>query len=88
MSFEGQIKSANRTRTVAASTQECFDIVADIASYPDWVSGISSVEILKTDEQGRVLQAKFVAQSFGRTTTYVLAYDLSLIHISEPTRPY
>ena len=75
---EGQVKSASRSRTVAAKTDACFNIVTDIETYPEWVSGISAVEVLETDDQNRCLTARFTAQSFGRTTSYVLAYSYEM----------
>ncbi len=78
MASESQTKSASRTRTLGANTEDCFAIVIDIESYPEWVSGISAVEVVSKDDQERAKTARFTAQSFGRTTSYVLEYDYEM----------
>lgn len=62
---------------VSARPDECYDVAIDIASYPEWAHGISGVEILDHDADGRVSSARFVAEAVGRRTQYVLAYDYS-----------
>jgi len=67
-----------RVRTlVSASPEQCYDVVADIASYPDWAHGITGVDIIELDDLGRVLIARFEAEAIGRRTRYVLRYDYS-----------
>ncbi len=61
--------------TVEASIQECFDVGADVASYPEWIESLSSVEILSTDELGRPAEVGYEAAGIGRRTSYILAYD-------------
>lgn len=63
--------------TVAAPVEACFAVGLDLEAYPEWVKGISSVEVQERDEQGRPLRARFEATGIGRQTSYVLAYDLS-----------
>lgn len=63
--------------TVEATIQQCFDVGADIGSYPEWIESLSSVEILSTDDAGRPAKVGFEAAGIGRRTSYVLAYDFS-----------
>ena len=62
---------------VSASLEACFDVGVDIAAYPDWVENITAVEILSRDDRGRVETARFEAEGLGRSTRYVLRYDLA-----------
>jgi len=62
--------------TVPASIEDCFNVAVDVESYPEWLKGIDAVEVQKTDDVGRALRARFVAGGLGRSTEYVLAYDL------------
>ncbi len=72
-----QSDQAHRTTVVAASPELCYQVVADIAKYPEWVQEISNVEIVSSNAGGQVTEATFTAESFGRSTTYTLAYDYS-----------
>lgn len=63
--------------TVPASVEACFAVGIDLEAYPEWVVGLSSVEVEERDEQGRPLRARFLASGMGRHASYVLAYDLS-----------
>jgi uncharacterized membrane protein len=63
--------------TVAAPVETCFEVAIDLESYPDWVKGITEVEVEERDELGRPIRARFVATAVGRESAYSLAYDLS-----------
>lgn len=63
--------------TVPASIEACFAVGIDIERYPEWVAGLTSVEVEERDDQGRPLRVRFEASGIGRNTAYVLAYDLS-----------
>lgn len=60
---------------VDASPEECFAVVADIESYPEWVADLKQVDVLERDGEGRPTVAAFRAAAFGRSTSYTLAYD-------------
>ncbi|MGH9296994.1 MAG: SRPBCC family protein [Acidimicrobiales bacterium] len=60
---------------VAASPARCFEVVADIESYPEWVADLKRVDVLERDPDGRVVVAAFRAAAFGRSTSYTLVYD-------------
>ena len=63
------------TETVLAAPEDCFAVAIDLASYPDWVPSIVTVDIKALDDDGRPLEAAFEAEAIGRRTAYVLAYD-------------
>ncbi len=61
--------------TIAASADRCFAVATDLEAYPEWVNGITAVNVTERDELGRATVAAFEAESFGRRTQYSLAYD-------------
>lgn len=63
--------------SVTSSIERCFEVAADLESYPDWVDEIESIEISELDSQNRPMIAEFRAQSFGRKIRYKLQYDYS-----------
>jgi ribosome-associated toxin RatA of RatAB toxin-antitoxin module len=62
---------------VEASPAHCYEVVADIEKYPEWVPDIKEVHVLERDDQGRPVVASFRAAAFGRSTSYTLVYDYS-----------
>jgi ribosome-associated toxin RatA of RatAB toxin-antitoxin module len=60
---------------VTTPPERCFAIAADLERYPEWAGDIKEVTVHERDEQGRPLLASFRAASYGRSTTYTLAYD-------------
>jgi ribosome-associated toxin RatA of RatAB toxin-antitoxin module len=60
---------------VDASPGRCFEVVADIEHYPDWVSDLKEVHVLERDDEERPVVVSFRAAAFGRSTTYTLVYD-------------
>lgn len=62
---------------VEASPQQCFEMVADIERYPEWVADLKEVHVLERDEEGRPVVVAFRAAAFGRSTSYTLVYDYS-----------
>lgn len=63
--------------SVAADIDACFAVVTDLAAYPEWTHGVTAVEILSTDANGRPDRAQFRAEAMGRATRYTLDYDYS-----------
>ena len=59
---------------IDASPEVLYDTAADVASYPEWASGVREVEILDTDSEGRVGRARFVLDGFVKEIEYVLRY--------------
>ena len=68
-------EEATERITVSATPERCFEVADDIERYPEWASAIKAVTVHERDEQGRPLLASFRAASYGRSTTYTLAYD-------------
>ncbi len=64
-----------QTLEIDASPEALYDVVADVAAYPDWASGVKEVEILSTDSEGRVDRARFVVEGFVKEIEYVLKYS-------------
>lgn len=70
-------ESAVEQATVSATRDRCFEVATDVASYPDWARGVTTVTVVDRDEQGRVSQALFEVEAIGRSARYELAYDYS-----------
>lgn len=62
------------TLEIDASPEALYDAAADVATYPDWASGVKEVEILEAGETGRVERARFVLEGFIKEIEYVLRY--------------
>jgi ribosome-associated toxin RatA of RatAB toxin-antitoxin module len=62
------------TLEIDASPEALYDVAADVASYPEWATGVREVEVLETDEEGRVLRAHFVVDGFIKEIEYILRY--------------
>jgi hypothetical protein len=62
---------------VSATPARCYEVSADIASYPSWAADIKEVTIDERDAEGRPRLVTFRAAAFGRSTNYTLAYDYS-----------
>lgn len=62
------------TLEIDATPEELYDVAADVASYPEWASGVKEVEVLATDSDGRVDRARFVLEGFVKEIEYTLKY--------------
>ncbi len=62
---------------VGAPPERCLEVVCDVEAYPLWVADVKDVSVLERDEVGHALVVAFRAGAFGRSTSYVLAYDYS-----------
>ena len=62
------------TLEIDATADELYDVAADVASYPEWASGVKEVEVLDVDSEGRVDRARFVLEGFVKEIEYVLKY--------------
>ena len=69
--MEGTIRNSETT----ASPETVFDVAADLAAYPDWVTGIISVEILGRDGSGLANRARFEVDGFIKRIAYELVYE-------------
>jgi ribosome-associated toxin RatA of RatAB toxin-antitoxin module len=64
------------TLEIDAPAGDLYDVAADVAAYPDWASGVKEVEVLESDENGRVDRARFVVEGFIKEIEYILKYTL------------
>ncbi len=60
---------------IEASPEEIVEAIADFESYPEWVNGIRSSEVLERDEDGRGIRVGFEFTAMGFTASYTLAYE-------------
>lgn len=63
-----------QTLEIDASPEDLYDAAADIASYPEWATGVKNVEILESDASGLVARARFVVEGFVKQIEYTLRY--------------
>ncbi|MFE7746879.1 SRPBCC family protein [Nocardia sp. NPDC057455] len=64
-----------RSIVIEAPSQQVMSVIADLESYPEWVSAAKSVEVLKTGADGLAETARFVLDAGVVKDTYVLSYD-------------
>ena len=61
---------------INASPEQIMAVIADLAAYPDWSDGITSVEVLSVyEEDGRPADARFHLDSGPIRDDYELEYD-------------
>ncbi len=63
-----------QTLEIDAPAEALYDVAADIASYPEWATGVKEVEVLESTSEGRVERARFVLEVFVKEIEYVLRY--------------
>ncbi len=63
-----------QTLEIDAAPEVLYDAAADIASYPEWATGVKEVEVLESGPDGRVDRARFVIEVFVKEIEYVLRY--------------
>ena len=63
-----------QTLEIDAPAEALYDVAADIASYPEWATGVKEVEVLESTPEGRVERARFVLAGFVKEIEYVLRY--------------
>jgi uncharacterized membrane protein len=69
--MEGTVRSTE----ASAPPERVFAVAADIASYPQWATGVSAVEILAADEAGRPARARFEVDGYIKKISYELEYE-------------
>ncbi|HSG77964.1 MAG TPA: SRPBCC family protein [Acidimicrobiia bacterium] len=69
--MEGTVKSTE----TSASPETVFDVAADLAAYPEWAQGVSSVEVLEQNEDGLAAKALFEVEGFIKRIRYELEYE-------------
>jgi uncharacterized membrane protein len=63
--------------TIDAPIKEVQTALFEIAKYPEWSTSIKSVEVLATDEQGRLTSGKFVIDAGMMKDKVTLDYEWS-----------
>jgi ribosome-associated toxin RatA of RatAB toxin-antitoxin module len=63
-----------RTITVAASPEDCFAVMTDYASMPQWQSRICESRVLSTDEAGRGIVVEYAIDAKLRVVRYRLRH--------------
>jgi uncharacterized membrane protein len=63
-----------QTLEIDAPAEALYDVVADIATYPEWATGVKEVEVLELNREGLVERARFVLEGFVKEIEYVLRY--------------
>lgn len=69
-----------RTGEAAAPPETVFSVATDLESYPEWADGVTKVEILERDDDGRARRARFEVDGFTRQITYELEYSYDPPH--------
>ncbi len=59
---------------IKASPAEVFAVASDLASYPEWATGVKEIEVIENDPEGRPARARFVVDGMVKEITYVLGY--------------
>ena len=65
---------AERTETVDASAEACFDALADLERYPEWQAAVKAVSVRERDGDGRPSVVTFRTDAKLREVRYVLRY--------------
>ena len=60
---------------VDATAEELLAIVADVASYPEWLPDVKHVEVLSHDEDGRPTASTMTVDVTIKQVTYTLDYE-------------
>jgi ribosome-associated toxin RatA of RatAB toxin-antitoxin module len=60
---------------IKAPPEAVFAVASDVASYPEWATGVKSTEVLETDEKGRPHRARFQVDALVKEISYVLLYS-------------
>jgi ribosome-associated toxin RatA of RatAB toxin-antitoxin module len=64
-----------QTIHIDADPATVMDVIADIASYPEWVAEYKETEVLETDEEGYVKTARLLLDATILKDTMVLKYE-------------
>ena len=67
--------NTSQTIYIHADPGTVMDVIADIASYPQWVSEYKEAEVLEADAEGYPKTARLVLDAAVLKDTMVLSYD-------------
>ena len=68
-------ESGSASIDIEAGVEELFEIVTDLEAYPEWVSGMQSIEVHERDADGLPLRATQLIDAGIRQLRYTLAYE-------------
>lgn len=74
------VESTIQSIEIVADPAACFAVASDLAGYPDWATGVRSVEVVEVDAQGRALRADFVIDGMVKEIAYTLVYTYDAPH--------
>ena len=74
--------STAQTIYIDADPKTVMDVIADIGSYPQWVSEYKETEVLETDADGYPKTARLLLDAAVLRDTMVLSYDWPRDHRS------
>jgi ribosome-associated toxin RatA of RatAB toxin-antitoxin module len=66
---------ASSSIVISASPSEIMAVIADLAAYPDWSTGIKSAAVDEAGSDGRPAKGTFVLDAGVIKDTYTLAYE-------------
>lgn len=74
MAMEGTVQSIE----VSAPPAVVHDVALALEEYPDWVTGVKSVDVTEVDAEGRPVRVDFVAEAMVKEIAYTLLYEYEL----------
>jgi len=74
---EGTIRSTE----TSAAPEVVFGVAVDLEAYPEWATGVASVEVLERDDAGRPARATFSVDGFIKRISYELEYTYEEPHL-------
>jgi ribosome-associated toxin RatA of RatAB toxin-antitoxin module len=66
---------------IEAEPAECFDVITDYETFPEWQSAVKEVDVLSVDSAGLGLDVRFVIDARVRTVSYTLRYSYEQPHL-------
>lgn len=70
------------TVEIAAPVERCYEVAADLDHIAEWQGGVTRVDVLERDAQGRALVATLVTETRVRTITTTVEFS----HAEAPRR--
>jgi uncharacterized membrane protein len=74
-------KRAERQIVIDGTPQECFDVLVEYESFPDWQRAVVSSAVLSRDNQGRGKEVAFEIDARLRSLKYTLDYRYEEPHL-------
>ena len=69
------ILEASRTVEIVAPKSDCYAIIADLPSTPEWQESMNSLEVLETDGEGRATLVEIKSDAKVREVTSRVAFE-------------